>query len=106
VNDHEDSGGSRSQPPVADGEGLLSKVLSGRPDGGVDLRAVDRLLAIRDRRVRMLGLDSRSRVEVTMNAELVAKALEAVVSELGLDTERVRPLLGAKLRELGAIAEK
>jgi hypothetical protein len=36
---------------------LLAKALSGGPDGGVDLRAVDRLLAIWDRRVRMLGLD-------------------------------------------------
>jgi hypothetical protein len=84
---------------------LLAKALSGGPDGGVNLPAVDRLLAIRDRRARMLGLDSRSRVEVTMQTELMAKALIAVVSELGLDTERVRPLLAAKLRELNAIAE-
>jgi hypothetical protein len=41
-----------------------------------------------------------------MRTELVAKALVAVVSELGLDTELVRPLLAAKLRELNAITEK
>jgi hypothetical protein len=41
-----------------------------------------------------------------MRVEQVAKALTAVVAEMGLDAEQVRPLLGAKLRELGAIAEK
>jgi hypothetical protein len=85
---------------------VLAMALSDGPEGGVNLAAVDRLLAIRDRRARMLGLDSPSRVEVTMRVEQVAKALIAVVDELGLDSERVRPLLGAKLRELGAIAER
>jgi hypothetical protein len=84
---------------------LMPMALSGGPDGGVNLQAVDRLLAIRDRRARMFGLDSPSRVEVTMRVEQVAKALIAVVDELGLDTEQVRPLLGAKLRELSAITE-
>ena len=45
---------------------LLPTALSGGPKGGVNLRAVDRVLAIRDRRARMLGLDSPSRLEVTM----------------------------------------
>jgi DNA-binding CsgD family transcriptional regulator len=85
---------------------LMAKALSGGPDGGVDLRAVDGLLAIWDRRVRMLGLDSPGRVEVTAKLELIAKAIEAVLSELGVDTELVRPLLAAKLRELDAITEK
>jgi hypothetical protein len=85
---------------------LLAKALSGGPEGGMDLRAVDRLLAIWDRRVRMLGLDSRSRVELTVQLEKVAKAMDAVLSELGVDTERVRPLLAAKLRDLDAIREK
>jgi hypothetical protein len=53
----------------------------------------------------MLGRDSPSRVEVTWRIEQVAKAIEMVVVELGLDVERVRPLLGAKLRELDAIIE-
>jgi hypothetical protein len=79
--------------------------LSGGPEGGVNLAAVDRLLAIRDRRARMLGLDSPSRVEVTMRVEQIAKALIAVVSEMGLNVDEVRPLLGAKLRELDAISE-
>jgi hypothetical protein len=53
----------------------------------------------------MLGLGSPSRVELTVQLERVAKAIDAVLSELGVDTEGVRPLLGAKLREL-AIREK
>jgi hypothetical protein len=57
------------------------------------------------RRARVLGLDSPSNVEVTMRVEHVAKALIAVVGELGLDTDQARPLLGAKLQELDAIAE-
>jgi hypothetical protein len=84
---------------------LLPKALSGEPEGGVNLRAVDRVLAIHDRRARMLGLDSPSRVEVTMRVEQVARAIELVVIEMGMDAEMVRPILGAKLRELGAIAE-
>jgi hypothetical protein len=46
---------------------LLPEALHGGPEGGLNLQAVDRLLAIRDRRARMLGLDSPSRVEVTMS---------------------------------------
>ena len=38
-------------------------------------------IAIRDRRARMLGLDSASRIEVTMRIEQVAKAIELVVVE-------------------------
>ena len=53
---------------------LLPTALSGGPKGGVNLRAVDRVLAIRDRRARMLGLDSPSQLEVTMRVEQVAKA--------------------------------
>jgi hypothetical protein len=84
---------------------LLPRALSGGPEGGVDLAAVDRVLAIRDRRARMLGLDSPSRVEVTMHLEQVAKAIQLVVVEMGLDADAVRPILGAKLRELDAISE-
>jgi hypothetical protein len=53
---------------------VLPKALSGGPEGGVNLRAVDRVLAIRDRRARMLGLDAT----------------------------RVQPVLGRRLRELDA----
>jgi hypothetical protein len=34
--------------------------------------------------------------------ELIVKALEATVEELGLDATRVRPVLGRRLRELDA----
>lgn len=84
---------------------LLPTALSGGPKGGVNLRAVDRVLAIRDRRARMLGLDSPSRLEVTMRVEQVAKAIELVVVEMGLDPDTVRPILGAKLRELRHLRE-
>ena len=40
-----------------------------------------------------------------MRIEQVAKAIELVVVEMGLDPDAVRPILGAKLRELDAIAE-
>jgi hypothetical protein len=40
---------------------LLPIALSGSPKGGVSLRTVDRVLAIRDRRARMLGLDAPSK---------------------------------------------
>jgi hypothetical protein len=46
-----------------------------------------------------------SRVEVTMRLERVAKAIELVVIEMGVDPDTVRPILGAKLRELDAISE-
>jgi hypothetical protein len=85
--------------------GLLPEALHGGPNGGVNLQAIDRVLAIRDRRARMLGLDAPSRVEVTMHVEKVAKAIELVVVEMGMDPEMVRPILGAKLRELAAITE-
>lgn len=84
---------------------LLPEALHGGPEAGMKLGAVDRLLAIRDRRAMMLGLDCPSKVEVQMHVELVAKATEAVVIELGMDPEMVRPILGAKLRELAAITE-
>jgi hypothetical protein len=54
----------------------------------------------------MLGLDSPGRVEVHLRLEQVAKAIEAVVIEVGVDPEMVRPILGAKLRELSAISER
>jgi sigma54-dependent transcription regulator len=81
---------------------LLPEVLHGGPEGGVNLRAVDRVLAIRDRRARMLGLDAPSKVEAVRKVELIVKALEATVEELGLDATRVRPVLGRRLRELDA----
>jgi hypothetical protein len=37
-----------------------------------------------------------------LKVELVVKALEATVEELGLDASRVRPVLGRRLRELDA----
>lgn len=84
---------------------VLPKALSGGPNDDVNLSAVDRVLTIQDRRARMLGLDAPSRVEVTMHVEKVAKAIELVVVDLGMDPEMVRPILGAKLRELAAITE-
>jgi hypothetical protein len=84
---------------------LLPAALHGGPGGGMNLSAVDRLLAIRDHPARMRGLDCPSNVEVQMHVELVAKAIEDVVVELGMDPELVRPVLGAKLRELAAISE-
>jgi hypothetical protein len=84
---------------------LLPEALHGGPEGGVNLGAVDGWLAIRDRRARMLGLDSPSWVEVTWRIEQVAKAIELVVLEMGMDPDAVRPILGAKLRELDAITE-
>jgi transposase len=81
---------------------ILPKALSGGPEGGVNLRAVDRVLAIRDRRARMLGLDAPSKVEAVLKVELIVRALEATVEELGLDATQVRPVLGRRLRELDA----
>ena len=81
---------------------LLPKALAGGPKGGVNLRAVDRVLAIRDRRARMLGLDASSKVEATLKIELIARALEETVIELGLPTEEIRTVLGRRLRDLDA----
>jgi hypothetical protein len=81
------------------------KVLPQALTGDMNLRAVDRELGIRDRRARLLGLDSPSRVEVHMRVEQVAKAIELVVIEMGMDPDAVRPILGAKLRELDAISK-
>ena len=81
---------------------VLPKALSGGPEGGVNLRAVDRVLAIRDRRARMLGLDAPSKVEATLKVELIVRALEDTLVELGIDDSQVRPVLGRRLRELDA----
>jgi hypothetical protein len=81
---------------------LLPKALSGGPGGGMNLRAVDRVLAIRDRRARMLGLDAPSKVEATLKVELLVRAVEDTLVELGLDDSQVRPVLGRRLRELDA----
>lgn len=58
---------------------LLPMALSGRPEGGVNLLAVDRVLAIRDRRARMLGLDAPSKVDATLKVEVIVRALEVAV---------------------------
>jgi hypothetical protein len=58
----------------------------GGPDGGVDMWAADRALRIMDRRARMLGLDSPSKVDATIKVELIARALEETLVELGLPT--------------------
>jgi hypothetical protein len=50
----------------------------------------------------MLGLDVPSKVEVALRVEAIVRALEGTVVELGLDPERVRPVLGRRLRELDA----
>jgi hypothetical protein len=68
----------------------------------VNLPAVDRVLAIRDRRARMLGLDAPSKVEATLKVELIVRALEDTLAELGIDDTQVRPVLGRRLRELDA----
>jgi hypothetical protein len=81
---------------------VLPKALSGGPKGGVNLRAVDRVLTIQDRRVRMLGLDAPSKAEFVIKVELIVRALEATIIELGLPTEEIRPVLGRRLRELDA----
>jgi hypothetical protein len=82
---------------------LLPRALSGGPNGRVSLRAVDRLLATQARRARMVGLDTPSKVEAVLKVELIVKALEATVEELGLDATQVRPVLGRRLRELDAV---
>lgn len=94
---------------------LIPRVLTGGkterdPETGqnrrtMDLFALDRLLGVMDREARLLGLDAPQRIEVQMHVELVAKAIEHVIVELGLDPDVVRPLLGSKLREIGAISE-
>jgi hypothetical protein len=82
---------------------VLPKALSGGPKAGVNLRAVDRVLAIRDRRARMLGLDAPSKVEATLKVEIIVRALEDTLVELGIDDRQVRPVLGRRLRELDAV---
>lgn len=85
---------------------LLHRALTGGKDGGMDLWALDRLFVLMERRARMLGLDAPQRVEVQMRVELIAKAIEEVVVTLGVDPDKVRPLLGTKLREFAAITSK
>jgi hypothetical protein len=48
----------------------------------------------------MLGLDAPSKVEATLKVELIVRALEDTLSELGIDDTQVRPVLGRRLREL------
>jgi hypothetical protein len=84
---------------------LLPKALSGGPEAGVNLYAVDRVLAIRDRRARMVGLDAPQRIEVTARLELIAKAMIRVIESYGVDADDVRPRLAHELRELDAITE-
>ena len=55
-------------------------------------RRRNRVLVIRDRRARMLGLDTPSKVEATLKLELIVRALEDTVSELGIDSQ-VCPVL-------------
>jgi DNA-binding CsgD family transcriptional regulator len=80
---------------------LLPIALSGGPKGRVNFKAVDRVLAIRDRRARMIGLDAPSKVETTFKVESIVRALEDTLAELGIDDRQVRPVLGRRLRELG-----
>jgi hypothetical protein len=84
---------------------LLPEALHGGPKGGVNLGALDRLLAVQGRRARMLGLDAPQRVEITARLELIAKAMIRVISSYGIDADDVRPRLAAELRELDAITE-
>lgn len=99
----------RLLPRVLVGGKPEEEIVEGRPTGRtvptMDLWALDRLLGVMDREARLLGLDAPQRIEVQMHVEVVAKAIEHVVIELGLDPDVVRPVLGAKLRELGAISE-
>jgi hypothetical protein len=67
------------------------------------MSAVDRALSIQDRRARMFGLDAPSKVDAVLKVELIVKAFEATVEELGLDATRVRPVLGRRLHELDAV---
>jgi hypothetical protein len=82
---------------------LERKVLPQALRGDKNLLAVDRALRIIDRRVRILGLDAPSKVDAVLKVEMIAKALEATVEELGLDATQVRPVLGRRLRELDAV---
>jgi hypothetical protein len=81
---------------------LLPMALSGGRSGGVKLRAVDRVLAIVDRRIRMLGLGRGSKAEGAFKVERIVRALEDTLAELGIDDRQVRPVLGRRLRELDA----
>jgi hypothetical protein len=81
---------------------VLEKALSGGPKGAVNLGPVDRVLTIHARRARMLGLDVPSKVEATLKVELIVRALEDTLAELGIDDTQVRPVLGRRLRELDA----
>jgi len=65
-------------------------------------RRRNRGLVIRDRRAPMLGLDAPSKVEATLKVELIVRALEDTLSELGIDDSGVRPVLWRRLRELDA----
>jgi Bacterial purine repressor, N-terminal len=81
---------------------VLPMALSGGPKGGVNLRAVDRALAIVDRRIRMLGPGAPSKVEAAFKVERIVRAFEDTLAELGIDDRQVRPVLGRRLRELDA----
>jgi hypothetical protein len=50
----------------------------------------------------MLGLDAPSKVEATLQVELLVRAVEDTLAELGIDDTLVRPVLGRRLRELDA----
>lgn len=77
---------------------LVPSALAAKPN----LWAIDRILAIMDRKAKLLGLDQPSKVEVSMKIEMVVRALEETLTELGLDAQIVRPVLGRRLRELEA----
>jgi hypothetical protein len=81
---------------------VLPHALSSGPKGGVNLRAVDRVLTIMERRGRYLGLDSPSKVQFVLRIEMITRALEETIGELGPDPAVARPILGRKLRELDA----
>jgi len=63
-------------------------------------RRRNRVLVIRDRRARMLGLDAPSKVEATLKLELIVRALEARCRSG--DRQPGPPVLGRRLRELDA----
>lgn len=60
--------------------GLWPKAVKG------DTWAVDRVLAIMDRRARYLGLDAPTKTQTTLTVESAAKA---IADDLGLSTEEV-----------------
>jgi hypothetical protein len=83
-------------------EKVLAEALTLSANGRVRLWAVDRVIQIRDRIAALKGLNEPAKVEVTMKVELVGRALELTLAELGVDAAEAKPIMARHLRAIEA----